>query len=53
MKGRLFLLAICAVASTTAHGDSLNCRLVGYCDTVDHAFGVALRRTLLSCKEVR
>jgi len=29
MKGRLLLLAICAVATTTAHGDSLNCRFVG------------------------
>ena len=29
MKGRLLLLAICALAITAAHGDSLNCRLVG------------------------
>jgi len=29
MKGRLLLIAICALAITTAHGDSLNCRFIG------------------------
>ena len=42
MKGRLFLLATCAVAMTTAHGDSLNCRLVGCYVTPSTAEGVAV-----------